>query len=97
MIRDPYAVIKMPLLSEKSDKLKEGLNKIVLIVDRKANKVDVRHAIEQLFKVKVVDVNIINVRGKVKRLGARSGKRPDWKKAVATLAPGQKVEFIEGV
>ena len=94
---DPYAVIRMPHLSEKSDRLKERNNKITLIVDPRANKAEVKKAVEALFKVKVVDVNMVNVRGKVKRLGMRSGKRPDWKKAIATLAPGQKVEFIEGV
>ena len=94
---DPYAVIKMPHLSEKSDRLKERDNKITLIVDPRANKAEVKKAVEALFKVKVVDVNMVNVRGKVKRLGMRSGKRPDWKKAIATLAPGAKVEFIEGV
>jgi large subunit ribosomal protein L23 len=94
---DPYAVIKMPMLSEKSDHLKDGLNKIVLVVDRRANKTEVKKAVEKLLKVKVLDVNILNVRGKVKKLGQRQGKRPDWKKAIATLAPGQKVQFIEGV
>ncbi len=94
---DPYAIIKMPHLSEKSDRLKEKGNKITLIVDPRANKAEVKKAVEALFKVKVLDVNVVNVRGKVKRLGARQGKRPDWKKAIATLAPGQKVEFIEGV
>lgn len=94
---DEYDIIKMPLLSEKSDRIKEKENKIVLVVDRRANKIEVKKAVEKMFKVKVLDVNMINMRGKVKRLGMREGKRPDWKKAIATLAPGQKVDFIEGV
>ncbi len=95
-MNDPFAIIKMPLLSEKSDRMKDKHNKISLVVDRRANKTQIKAAVETMFKTKVVDVNVINVRGKVKRLGLRRGKRPDWKKAVATLAPGQKVEFIEG-
>lgn len=95
-MNDPYAIIRMPLLSEKSDRLKEKDNKIVLKVDRRANKLEIRKAIEKMFKVKVLDVNVINMKGKVKRLGMREGKRPDWKKAIATLAPGEKVDFIEG-
>ncbi len=94
---DPYAIIKMPHLSEKSDRIKEKGNKITLVVDTRANKTEIKTAVEKLFKVKVLDVNVINVRGKVKKLGMRRGKRADWKKAVATIAPGQKIEFIEGV
>ncbi len=96
-MNDPYAIIKMPLLSEKSDRVKEKQNKISLVVDTRANKAEIKAAVEKMFKVKVLAVNIINMKGKVKKLGMRQGKRPDWKKAIATLAPGQKVEFIEGV
>jgi large subunit ribosomal protein L23 len=96
-MKHPHDIIRMPLLSEKSDRLKEKDNKLALVVDPRANKTEIKKAVEALFKVTVTDVNIINVRGKVKRLGMRVGKRPDWKKAIATLAPGQKVELIEGV
>jgi large subunit ribosomal protein L23 len=96
-MNDPYAIIKMPLLSEKSDRSKEKQNMISLVVDTRANKAEIKAAVEKMFKVKVLAVNIINMKGKVKRLGMRQGKRPDWKKAIATLAPGQKVQFIEGV
>ena len=96
-MNDPYAIIKMPLLSEKGDRLKEDHNKIVLMVDRRANKLEIKKAVETMFKVKVRNVNVINMKGKRKRLGAREGKRPDWKKAIATLLPGESVDFIEGV
>jgi large subunit ribosomal protein L23 len=96
-MKHPHDIIRMPLLSEKSDRLKEKDNKLALVVDPRANKTEIKKAVEALFKVTVTDVNIIIVRGKVKRLGMRVGKRPDWKKAIATLAPGQKVELIEGV
>lgn len=94
---DPHTVIRMPLLSEKGDRLKEKQNKIILSVDTRANKTQVKAAIEAIFNVKVVDVNMMNVKGKVKRIGMRKGKRPDWKKAVVTIAEGSKVDFIEGV
>jgi large subunit ribosomal protein L23 len=96
-MNDPYAIIKMPLLSEKSDRMKEAENKIVLKVDRRANKTEIKKAVEILFKVKVKDINIINMKGKRKKLGQREGKRSDWKKAIATLAQGETVDFIEGV
>ncbi len=94
---DPHTVIRMPLLSEKGDRLKEKQNKIILSVDTRANKTQVKSAVETVFKVKVIDVNMMNVKGKVKKIGLRKGKRPDWKKAVVTIAGGSKVDFIEGV
>ncbi len=63
----------------------------------KANKVEIRQAVEQIFKVKVLAVNTVRVLGKVKRMGKTSGKRPDYKKAIVKLAPGQRIEFFEGV
>ncbi|MDD5206383.1 MAG: 50S ribosomal protein L23 [Desulfobacterales bacterium] len=94
---DMYQVIKKPLITEKGTLLKEQMNKISLRVDRKANKVEIRRAVEVLFKTEVVDVQTMNVRGKKRRMGRSVGKRPDWKKAVVTLAPGKSIEFFEGV
>jgi len=94
---DMYQVIKKPLITEKGTLLKEQMNKISLRVDRKANKVEIRKAVEILFKTEVVDVQTMNVRGKKRRMGRSVGKRPDWKKAVVTLAPGKTIEFFEGV
>lgn len=94
---DLYQVIKKPLITEKGTAQKEQLNKISLRVDRKANKVEIRRAVETLFKTEVVDVRTMSVRGKKRRIGRSVGRRPDWKKAIVTLAPGKTVEFFEGV
>jgi large subunit ribosomal protein L23 len=94
---DPYSIIRTPLLTEKCHDLKEKLNQVAFRVDRGANKVQVKEAVEKIFKVKVKSVNIMNVQGKRKRLGRNTGKRPDWKKAVITLQPGETLDIIEGV
>ncbi|MGL5513660.1 MAG: 50S ribosomal protein L23, partial [Sporomusa sp.] len=72
-------------------------NKYTFIVSLTANKIEVRQAVEQIFKVKVLDVNTIRVLGKKKRMGRNVGKRPDFKKAIVKLAPGERIEFFEGV
>jgi large subunit ribosomal protein L23 len=90
-------VIIRPLLTEKNAMLKETLNKVVFEVAPDANKIEVKKAVEEAFKVSVDTVNILNVRGKVKRLGRNFGKRRDWKKAVVTLKEGNIIEFFEGV
>jgi large subunit ribosomal protein L23 len=92
-----YQVIKKPLITEKGTMLKEQLNKISLRVDRRANKVEIRKAVETLFKTEVLEVRTMSVKGKKRRIGKSVGKRPDWKKAIVTLAPGKTVEFFEGV
>ena len=70
---------------------------VVFEVARDANKIEIRHAVETLFKVTVTDVRTLVVRGKVKRVGRFSGRRPSWKKAFVTLKPGDNIEFFEGV
>ena len=94
---DLYEVIKRPLVTEKGTKQKELANQIVLEIDRRANKILVRNAVESIFKVKVLDVKVMNSRGKKRRIGRNVGKRPDWKKAIVRLAPGEHIEFFEGV
>jgi len=94
---DIYQVIKKPLITEKGNLQKEQMNKISLKVDKRANKVEIRKAVEAMFKTEVVDVKTMNVMGKKRRMGRNVGKRPDWKKAVVTLAPGKTIEFFEGV
>ena len=109
-MRSPQTVIKRPLLTEKSARLRETggaaqaaaegeayAQKVVFEVARDANKIDIRRAVEQLFKVTVADVRTLVVRGKVKRVGRFSGQRPSWKKAFVTLKPGDNIEFFEGV
>jgi large subunit ribosomal protein L23 len=94
----PYhQLIKGPIITEKTHALKEVANKLTFRVDLKANKIEIRKAIEDVFKVKVLTVNTIHLKGKKKRLGRTEGVRPDWKKAVVTLAPGEKIAGFEGL
>lgn len=95
-MRDPHAIIVAPLITEKSTILKEKGNVLAFRVDRRANKIEIRRAVETLFKVKVAAVRTQNVGGKEKRVGRFTGRRPDWKKAYVTLKPGEKsVEYFE--
>lgn len=95
-MRTPYAVIGRPVITEKATRLKEEANKYVFRVPRSATKPEIRRAIEVLFKVQVLDVHTLNVRGKQKRLGRFVGRTAAWKKAIATLAPGHTIELAEG-
>lgn len=92
-----YRIIKRPLVTEKSMLLKEKLNQFFFEVDRFANRVEIKKAVEHIFKVKVASVNTLQVKGKIKRRGQITGKRRDWKKAVVKLMPGERIEFFEGV
>lgn len=89
-------VLIRPLITEKTNTGMQD-NKYTFIVPLNANKVEIRQAVETIFKVKVTDVNTIRVMGKIKRMGKHSGKRPDFKKAIVQVAPGQRIEFFEGV
>lgn len=104
----PHQIIKRPLLTEKSNRLKEtggtpGVDesllepKVLFEVHSDANKIQIRQAVEALFDVKVADVRTQIVRGKVKRMGRFVGQRSNWKKAIVTLQAGKKIEFFEGV
>ncbi|MBU2621369.1 MAG: 50S ribosomal protein L23 [Proteobacteria bacterium] len=95
MIR--YDVIKRPLITEKSTIQKESANQLTFEVDRKANRVEIKKAVEEIFKVKVAGVRTIQVMGKFKRRGRILGKRNDYKKAIVRLMPGERIEFFEGV
>ena len=91
-------IIRRPLVTEKSTILREEGNVIAFEVDPGANKIQVKTAVEELFKVKVQDVRLFNVRGKMKRMGRFVGKRRDWRKAYVRLKEGEKApEFVEGV
>ncbi|HSX77016.1 MAG TPA: 50S ribosomal protein L23 [Candidatus Saccharimonadia bacterium] len=94
---DHYQVIKRPLITEKGMRNNEEHNAVVFQVDRKANKLLIKQAIEALFQVKVLEVNTLNVRGKKKRVRMREGTKPDWKKAYVTLREGDTITFFEGV
>jgi large subunit ribosomal protein L23 len=94
---DIYNVIKEPHIAEKVNLQKELFNQLTFKVDRRANKVEIKNAVERIFKTKVLDVQTLNIKGKKRRIGRNIGKRPNWKKAIVRLAPGEKVEFFEGV
>ncbi len=85
------------MLTEKGTALKEADNKVMFRVAKEANKIEIKKAVEEIFKVKVDSVATINCKGKKKRLGRFEGRRPDWKKAIVTLKKGEKLDFIEGV
>ena len=91
-------VIRRPLLSEKVMEQKETQNIVAFEVDSRANKIEVKQAVEAQFKdVKVEDVRILRGHGKVRRQGRWAGRRSDWKKAYVRLKEGSKIEFFEGV
>jgi large subunit ribosomal protein L23 len=94
---DPYQIIKRPLVTEKGMRRNEDENTVVFRVDPRANKVQIRHAVETLFQVKVLRVNTLNIQGKTRRVRFREGKKPDWKKAYVTLCEGDTITFFEGV
>lgn len=95
-MKEIHQIIRRPLVTEKSTQQKEAHNQYVFEVQREANKIEIQKAVERLFKVKVTQVRTSNVLGKVKRLGRKYGKRPDWKKAIVTLKEGDRIEFFEG-
>jgi large subunit ribosomal protein L23 len=97
MNKRAYQILKRPLVTEKSNIEKEAHNKLFFEVDRKANKIEIKQAVEQIFKVDVLGVTTLSVKGKKKRVGRYFTERPDWKKAVVTIKPGQRIEFFEGV
>jgi large subunit ribosomal protein L23 len=94
---DIYQVIKEPHVAEKANLQKQNYNQVTFKVHKGANKVEIKQAVEKILKTKVLDVRTMNFQGKTRRMGRNFGKRPDWKKAVVTLAPGENIEFFEGM
>ena len=90
-------IIKRPLITEKTSIQKEMNNQLTFEVDRRANRIEIKQAIETVFKVRVSDVKTMQVRGKIKQRGRIIGKRRDWKKAIVKLMPGERIDFFEGV
>jgi len=92
----PEQIIRRPIvLTEKAARLQETNNQVVFEVARKANKIEIKQAIEKLFQVKVLDVNTMNYRGKERRMGRGYAKLQNWKKAIITLKEGDRIEFFE--
>ncbi len=91
-----YGIIRRPLITEKAQNL-TAANKYAFEVDKRANKLQIKEAIEIAFSVNVAAVNTLMMKGKVRRYGRAATKQPDWKKAIVTLVPGDKIELFEGV
>ena len=94
---DHYQIIRRPLITEKGMRANAESNTVVFQVDSRANKLQIKQAVETLFQVAVVKVNTLNVQGKKRRVRFREGKKPDWKKAYVTLRDGDSITFFEGV
>ncbi|HWP57163.1 MAG TPA: 50S ribosomal protein L23 [Candidatus Acidoferrales bacterium] len=96
-MRDPQNIIQAPLITEKGSALQESARQVVFRVRPGANKIEIKNAVEALFKVKVVRVHTVRYLGKVRRVGRNVGRLPQWKKAYVTLAEGHKIDFFGGV
>jgi large subunit ribosomal protein L23 len=96
MSRSAREILIRPLMTEKSMRQKEEQNTVAFRVRPDANKVEIRVAVETVFNVKVASVRTASFEGKLKRMGRSEGRRADWKKAIVTLAPGHKIELVEG-
>jgi len=92
---EPTRVILSLVVTEKAERLKAEQSRYTFKVARTANKIEVRDAVERLFKVHVREVRVMNYLGKMRRMGRFSGRRPDWKKAVVTLKQGERIESLE--
>ena len=93
-MKDIYQVIKRPLVTEKNTRQKDAFNQVAFEVDRRANRSEVKEAVEKLFKVKVLRVNLMQMEGKKKKVGRFLGQKADWKKALVRLAPGEMIENL---
>ena len=91
----PRNIVISPIITEKIEKQAQSQYTYTFKVSINANKIEIKHAIEKIFSVKVLDVNTIRMLGKPKRLGKYSGKRPDWKKAIVTLRSGDRIADFE--
>jgi large subunit ribosomal protein L23 len=97
-VKDPYTIILRPVITEKSTWLKETNKEICLEVASHANKIEIKEATEQIFKVKVDNVRIVRKKGKRRRVGRNEGYTRDWKKAYVKLKEGEKmIEYFEAV
>ncbi len=96
-MRDPREVVIRPVVTERTTELGEEQNAYTFVVTKDANKIEIRHAIERLFSVKVASVNTLNYRGKWRRVGRSLGRRPGYKKAIVKLAEGERIDVYEGI
>lgn len=96
-MKSPYEIIKVPLMTEKSAIINEKSNKVTFVVERDATKAEIAKAVGEIFNCHVVKVNSIRMEGKRKKLGMHQGRRSHWKKAICTLAKGEKIDIVEGI
>ena len=96
-MKDPRSIIKRAIVTEKSTILRDEENQVVFEVAKDANKIEIARAVEEMFDVHVETVRTMVVRGKVKRVGLKIGRRKSWKKAVVTLAEGENIDVFQGV
>jgi large subunit ribosomal protein L23 len=96
-MKDPKDIVIIPVITEKGSNLRTEQNKYIFQVAKTANKIEIKRAVEELFKIKVEKVTTMIVHGKTKRVGRFEGKRADWKKAIVELKKDQKIEFFENV
>ena len=96
-MKDPRSIVKKALITEKGTVMREQQNEYTFEVARDANKLEIKYAVQTIFNVKVADVRTMQMQGKVKRQGRFSGRRSNWKKAIVTLQPDQKIELFEQI
>lgn len=94
---EPRKIVRRALVTEKGTQIREAANQYLFEVDPKANKLQIKKAIESIFSVKVEEVRTVGMQGKTKRMGVHVGRRPHWKKAIVTLKEGQTIELFEQV
>lgn len=92
-----YDILRGPVVTEKTTLQKELFNQVTFKVATDANRVEIKNAVEKAFNAQVKQVRTVQVKGKVRQRGRIIGKKKDWKKAVVTLMPGQRIDFFEGV
>jgi len=92
-----YDILRGPVVTEKTTLQKEMFNQVTFKVAKDANRVEIKNAVEKAFNAQVKQVRTVQVKGKIKQRGRIIGKRKDWKKAIVTLMPGQRIDFFEGV
>jgi large subunit ribosomal protein L23 len=97
MMREPRTIVRKVLITEKGTVQRELRNEYTFEVERDANKIEIKRAVEAIFNVKVADVRTMQMRGKLKRQGRFAGRRNDWKKAIVKLLPDQKIELFEQI
>jgi len=97
MSSDPRSIIRKVLITEKGTMMRETLRQYFFEVARDANKIEIKRAVEAVFHVKVDSVQTMQLQGKLKRQGRTAGRRNDWKKAIVTLKPDQKIELFEQI